>query len=120
MADSAVLPAEDHATFLDPKDAAITALPSPAATPRDVEDDSGTEIEAPSISDWEPTSDTDPIGGLDGYSESEVRVSVCLISCMMADMLTVVTIIAWAGVSSTQCERKFYHVRKCRLDCDLS
>jgi hypothetical protein len=69
LADSTLLP--DRAEFLEPDSA--TALPSPAATPRDVENDSGTEIEAPSISDWEPTSDTDPIGGVDGRSESEVR-----------------------------------------------
>jgi len=38
-----------------------TALPSPAGTPRDIdyEHDSGTEMEAPSISDWEPTSDSE-------------------------------------------------------------
>jgi hypothetical protein len=36
-----------------------TALPSPVASPRDVENDSGTEMEAPSISDWEPTSDSE-------------------------------------------------------------
>jgi hypothetical protein len=36
-----------------------TALPSPVASPKDMENDSGTEIEAPSISDWEPTSDSE-------------------------------------------------------------
>jgi hypothetical protein len=62
-----------RAAFLDSD--AHTALPSPAASPKDIENDSGTEIDAPSISDWEPTSDTDGVGGFDGCSESEVRFS---------------------------------------------
>jgi hypothetical protein len=69
--DFSIMPS--RATLFDPD--GPTALPSPAATPKDMENDSGTEIEAPSISDWEPTSDTDGAGGLDGCSESEVYLS---------------------------------------------
>jgi hypothetical protein len=47
----------DESMYLEPD--SQTALPSPVASPRDVENDSGTEIEAPSISDWEPTSDSE-------------------------------------------------------------
>jgi hypothetical protein len=61
---------ENHA-FLD-SDAQRTALPSPAASPRDVDNDSGTEIDAPSISDWEPTSDVDHLSNLDAASDTEV------------------------------------------------
>jgi hypothetical protein len=58
-------------TFLE---APATAIPSPAATPKDVGDDmdSGTEVEAPSISDWEPTSENGEGNGWDGPSEREV------------------------------------------------
>jgi len=47
----------NESLYLEPN--SQTALPSPVASPRDAGNDSGTEIEAPSISDWEPTSDSE-------------------------------------------------------------
>ncbi|KAF2675321.1 hypothetical protein BT63DRAFT_462743 [Microthyrium microscopicum] len=52
-----------------------TALPSPAASPRDhqqYEDDSGTEIDAPSVSDWAP-SESERHSNYDACSDSDFQ-----------------------------------------------
>lgn len=67
----------EQSLFSDAPDARTTFPESPAATPRDLKVyDSGTEIDAPSISDWEPSSDNDgsAAAGYDGFSEAEVRL----------------------------------------------
>ena len=58
----------DKDDYLDPESA--TALPSPAHTPRELDEESGTELEAPSVSDWEPE---DRMSQADHQSEPEVK-----------------------------------------------